>query len=269
MSMHGPATAEDPGWPETATLLESRDRIDRVDLRAAYPWPATGGWVRGMMVATLDGASHGADGRSGSISSRADRTVLAAVRRYCDAILVGAATFRAERYRPQVPGPQTQAERANAGLGPAPRLVLVSGSLDLPWEEDAFRESTIPPLVVTVGSAGADALKIARRHAEVAVLPGLQVQPADLVQLLRARRLDRVVCEGGPRLLAAIARAGLLDELDLALSPLLVGGGQVALGEPSASPQRFQPLQVIAADGFLFIRYLRINVTAEPTKGSP
>jgi riboflavin biosynthesis pyrimidine reductase len=251
----------------TVVLGSCRGPIDETNLRAAYPWPASGRWVRGMMVATLDGGSVGADGRSGSISSPVDRAVMTEVRRYCDAILIGAGTFRAERYRPQRPAREIQLEREAMGLRPAPTMVLVSRSLDLPWEEDAFRESTVPPLVVTAESCGAAALEAARRHAEVAVLPGARVEVADLMELLQERRLNRILCEGGPRLLAEIARSGVLDELDLAISPLMAGGGQVVLGAPSTEPARFRLVQAIAAGDFLFTRYVRTGPNAEPSKG--
>jgi riboflavin biosynthesis pyrimidine reductase len=234
----------------------------------AYPWPASGRWVRGLMVATLDGASTGSDGRSGSISSSVDRAVMAQVRRHCDAIVIGASTFRAERYRPQRPAPDVQAERAQRGLRPAPTIVLVSRSLDLPWGEDAFRESTVPPLVVTAEACPAAALEAARQHADVVVLPGARVAVTDLMELLEERELDRIVCEGGPHLLSGIARAGFLDELDLALAPVMVGGGQIVLGDPAPNPDRYRLVQVIAADGFLFTRYVRADVAHHPDDGS-
>ena len=237
-------------------------------LAAAYPWPAAGRWVRGMMATTLDGASAGSDGRSGSISSPADRAVMSEVRRYSDAILVGAGTFRAERYRPQRPEQAIQQRRTELGLRPAPVMVLVSRSLDLPWQEDAFRASVVPPLVVTTESCGAAALDVARRYAQVVVLPGEDLAVTDLMALLEGRGLRRVLCEGGPHLLAEIARAGYLDELDLTLSPLMVGGGQVALGTPNPIPPHFRLTQLITAGDFLFTRYLRAGPGDEPSKGT-
>jgi riboflavin biosynthesis pyrimidine reductase len=263
----GPAKPETSDAPNMVMLLGHRHgSITAADLEDAYPWPASGRWVRGMMAATLDGASVGADGRSGSISSPVDRAVMAEVRRHCDAILIGAGTFRAERYRPQRPPQELQDAREALGLRAAPTMVLVSRSLDLPWEEDTFRESTIRPLVVTAQSCGAAALKTARRHADVVVLPGERIAVADLMQLLADRLLERVVCEGGPHLLSEIAQAGLLDELDLALSPLMTGGGQIVLGHAAADPARFHLVQAIAADDYLFTRYL--HAAAGPSGGA-
>ena len=261
----GPAKPEASGVPGMVMLLGTRQGpITVADLADAYPWPASGRWVRGMMAATLDGASVGADGRSGSISSPVDRAVMAEVRRHCDAVLIGAGTFRAERYRPQRPPRELQAEREASGLRAAPTMVLVSRSLDLPWDEDTFAESTIRPVVVTARSCEAAALETAQRHADVVVLPGERLAVPALMQLLADRGLHRVLCEGGPHLLSEIARAGFLDELDLALSPLMSGGGQIVLGDPAADPARFRLVQAIAAADFLFTRYLRTDATTEP-----
>lgn len=254
--------------PQMTMLLGPRQGpIGETDLCETYPWPESGRWVRGLMVATLDGASVGADGRSGPISSPADRAVMAQVRRYCDAILIGAGTFRAERYRPQRPVQAVQEDRERRGLLAAPTIVLVSRSLDVPWEEDFFRESTVSPVVVTAESCPAAALETARQHAEVVVLPGAWVAVAALMELLQDRGLDRIVCEGGPHLLAGIARAGFLDELDLALSPQLGGGGQIVLSDPDPVPDRYHLVHAIVADDFLFTRYVRAEPRAEPRVG--
>ena len=80
------------------------------------------------------------------------------------------------------------------------------------------------------------------------------------VTALADRGLTRVLCEGGPSLLAALARAGVADELDLTVSPVLVGpdvarivGGAAWSGDPL--PLRLHSL--LEEDGALFARYRR------------
>ena len=76
---------------------------------------------------------------------------------------------------------------------------------------------------------------------------------------LAERGLRRVNCEGGPTLLAQVLAAGRLDELDLTVSPLLVGGRTIRVldGDPLDPPQPLRLGQVLEEDGFLFMRYLR------------
>lgn len=206
---------------------------------------------------SLDGATVGPDGKSGSLSGPADRRVLAQTRRLADAILVGASTIRAERYRPMLAKAEDAAEREALGLAPAPRVAIVSASLDLPWDEPLFSESTMPVLVLTAQAARPERLEVARRHAEVVALPGQRCDPQDIVTCLHGLGLNRITCEGGAVLLSGIAGAGLLDELDLTIAPLLVGGGQVITAAGALSgPVEFSLVQTFMEDGFAFNRYL-------------
>jgi len=229
------------------------------DLAAAYPWPAAGSWLRVIMVMTLDGAVAGADGRSRSISSQTDREVLGEVRRLSDAIVVGATTVRAEPYAPILARPEAVAERSSLGLAPAPVIVVVSASLDLPWDASMFRESTVRPLVVTTESAGEDARRTAREHADLVVLPGDRIEARVLVEHLAGLGLRRLVCEGGPGLVATLAAGGVIDEVDLSLSPLLSGSRRPSGGPPLPDPAGFALRHVLSDGAFLFNCYVSLD----------
>lgn len=207
-----------------------------------YPWPA-GPWVRALMVMTLDGAIAGSDGRSGSISGPADRSALAAVRRYCDAVVVGAQTMRVERYSPMRTRPEIAAARESRGLAPAPRLIVISASLDLPWSEPAYAESAQPPLIVTPSTSDVAARQRVPATCELLVAPGT-VEPEWLLQQCRDRGLDHVVCEGGRRVLREFLEADAIDEWALTLS------GRTAHAS-------FHPVMVRSTDDFVFTRFLR------------
>ena len=208
-----------------------------------YPWPS-GPWVRALFVMALDGAAAGPDGRSGSISGPADRRVLGAVRRWSDAVVVGAATMRAERYNPMKVSESVAAERLAAGQQAAPRLVIVSASLDLPWSDPAYAESMLPPLIVTVASAPADALARVPSTCEVLVAPGERVDPTWLRGQLVDRGMERIVCEGGRALLADFARSGAVDEWALTVSGLMPADA-------------FAPVLARCEDEFIFTRFVR------------
>jgi riboflavin biosynthesis pyrimidine reductase len=187
------------------------------------------------------------------------------VRRLADAVVVGGGTLRAERYRPMQARPEAVEERARLGLAPAPVLVVVSAALDLPWEEEMWTQSTMRPIVATTKGADPAARREAAAHADVIELPGERVDPAGLVAALVDRGLRRIVCEGGPRLLADFAAAGLLDEADISVAPLMVGGGQPP--RPLAAPRRFALAHVIHDDGFLFNRYVADSASVHRLQG--
>lgn len=220
----------------------------------AYPWPQRGPWVRAMMVTTLDGSAVGPDGLSGSVSSPEDQAVFTAVRRYADAVLVGAETLRAERYTPMVAKPADAAHRAQAGQNAAPVVAVVSASLDLPWSLPLWTQSTHRPLVLTGEGGDPTRVATALAHAEVLALP--QITPQAIVTALTDRGLPRILCEGGPRLLHDFVAADLLDEADITLSPMFTGTSRTPLTETLPESARFDLVQVLHEKGVLMTRYL-------------
>ena len=55
--------------------------------------------------------------------------------------MIGAGTLRAERYGRVVADPAKREQRESLGLAPDPLMVIVSGSLDLPWDAPIFTEA--------------------------------------------------------------------------------------------------------------------------------
>lgn len=203
-----------------------------------------------MNATTLDGSVGGPDGRSRSISSPADRAAMREVRRLCDAIVIGGATLRAERYRP-VHAADPEGRRL-AGVTAAPVLVVISGSCDLPWEEPVFTESTMSPLVVTLSSADADKRARAAELCDVVTLDVLDFR--DVIRTLAERGLRRIACEAGPRLVAQMIDQDTVDELDITFAPALAG--RASPGGLITNPHRWRLVEHWTIDGFLFTRYL-------------
>ncbi|MFT3872973.1 MAG: dihydrofolate reductase family protein [Nocardioides sp.] len=239
------------------TLIGGTDTSDPI--RGAYPWPEGRPWLRMTMLRGLDGGVTGADNRSGSVSSEADRDLMAEIRRLADVVLIGAATMRIERYGAIKAAAADAADRRADGLGPAPTLAIVSASLDLPWTEAAFGESAVTPIVITSDLATPDALARAEEHAEVVRLPGEAVSAAAIVAALHERGLTRINCEGGPVLLASFAAEDLVDEFDLTVSPRLptYGPTTARAGADAAEPAPYDLVQLVEHESFLFARYVR------------
>ena len=97
------------------------------DLAGLYAYP-DGQWLRANMVSSADGAAS-LDGVSKDLSSDADRQVFALLRALADVVLVGAATVRAERYKPARPHELWRDLRS--GRPPTPPIAVISARLDL------------------------------------------------------------------------------------------------------------------------------------------
>ncbi|MFD6179292.1 MULTISPECIES: dihydrofolate reductase family protein [unclassified Isoptericola] len=189
-------------------------------LTALHALPAGVPHVRANMVATVDGAAWGSDHRSGSINDDADWRVFRVLRAAADVVLIGAGTARHEGYtaldRP--PGLPAASDRPL-------ELALVSRSGRVP---QLLADGDRPPLILT-GAAGArTAARMVPADRVVEVPAAGDPDDVDVragLAALAGRGLARVLCEGGPTLLAAMLADSLVDELCVTTSPSVVGPG--------------------------------------------
>ncbi len=81
---------------------------------------------------------------------------------------------------------------------------------------------------------------------------------AGLAAVLAEHAAKVVVCEGGPSLNGQLLAADLIDEVNLSLSPLLVGGSsaRVAAG-PATAGTRLDLAHLWESEGLLLARYAR------------
>ena len=238
-------------FPESA-------KLDDDALVDSYAYPEIGGrpYVRANMVISLDGAAQGRDGRSGTLSSPADRRVFAMLRGLADVILVGAGTARAEKYGPAESGPDVAADRLRRGQLPAPPIAVVSGRLALDPEGPLLSGPGEPTIVVTHARSSPERRRALAAVADVLVFGEEKVDLAAALGELSVRGLTRVLCEGGPHLLAELVIGGLLDELCLTVSPIVRGGGALgALAGDLVSDGAMQLVHVLEEDGTLLTRW--------------
>jgi riboflavin biosynthesis pyrimidine reductase len=239
--------------PADVDVLEQYTADDR-------PAPHDRPWVMVNMIASIDGATA-VDGLSGGLGGPADKEVFRAVRSVPDVILVAAGTVRAEGYGPPRPSDAIQQRRRARGQQAAPRLAIVTRSLDLDPEAPLFRDvaTAARPLILTTADAAATAPAALRAVADVRAAGTSSVDLTTSLRQLRAEGLASVVlCEGGPSLNGALVEQGLVDELCISVSPLLVGGSSPRLAHGTTSvPARFALTRVLEDDGMLFLRYGR------------
>ena len=187
--------------------------VDAAMLADLYVPPARR-WLRANFVATLDGAANGPDDRSGSINTEADHIVFDLLRRLTDVVIVGAGTVRAEGY------PALRAEDPTA-----PVLVVVSNRGELPPSVADGPFGSV--YLLTHEGADPAALNASRDLVGEEFVLTCGKDSVDFVKmrnLLEDKGFRQILCEGGPSLLNSMLAAGVVDELDLTWSPVLVGG---------------------------------------------
>jgi len=211
-------------------------------------------WVLINMVASVDGATT-VEGRSSGLGDDDDLAMFKALRAVPDVILVGAGTARAENYGPvQLDGERLERRRA-LGKEDLPRLAVVTGRLDLDPKARLFSRPETPTIVITGPAADPDRRRALEAVAEVVVLEDLSVE-AVIAHLGEA---ESILCEGGPGLNSQLAAAGLIDEVNLTVAPVMVGGvsKRIVEGVPVEPPLVLDLDRILAGGRSLFLRYLR------------
>lgn len=174
-------------------------------------------WVRANMVISQDGHFVGAGDSSRDLTGESDLKLLLLLRALSDAVLVGASTARQESYRQ----PKQRADYTFLNR-PAPRLVIVSASLDFDVTSNLFHGGEHRTLVVNAGDNVASEELLDK--ADVVYVKNDEKLPKAIIATLADLNLLKITCEGGPTLLTKLLEAQMVNEYDLTVSPITVGG---------------------------------------------
>jgi riboflavin biosynthesis pyrimidine reductase len=176
-------------------------------------------WVRANMIISQDGHFVGPSDSSRDLTSESDLKLLLLLRALSDVVLVGANTARMENYRQ----PKAREEFAFLNRTP-PRIAVVSSSLDFDLAAPLFHGGQERTIVINLGGKAPSA-----DLNDIAQIVNLSSDSSsnlvrDLIAALREFGLRKVTCEGGPSLLIQLMEADAIDEYDLTVSPVTVGG---------------------------------------------
>ncbi len=236
--------------PGPTTPAEQYSHLGLVELaHADRPYVVTN------FALTLDGRAT-IGGRSGAIGDRTDSEVLQRLRTEVDAVMIGAGTLRVERYGRLVPDEALRGGRERAeGLAHDPLAVIVTDTLDLPWDAGLFTVGYGRVLIFTSSEgelpATATKVRVVRHEGRV-----------DLGRAMATLREERgvraVLCEGGPHLHANLVAADLVDEMFVTLAPKLAlnqGPGLLEDGFGDRGPTALELVWLLAEGAELFARY--------------
>lgn len=224
------------------------------ELAQHYADPPDG--IRVNMIMSIDGATA-FDGLAGPLSGPCDQDLLVTLRGSADVVLVGAATARAERYRPVRLTEAQRAERhRRRGATESPPIAVVTRSGSLP--ASLFAEPTQRPLVLTTAET-ARTNRDLRRRADLILAGETEVDLETALEALRTRGFRRILCEGGPILFDELISEDLVDEMCLTVAPKLAGTKPAARpGAPAMrTPARLALSHAITIDDYVYLRYRR------------
>jgi diaminohydroxyphosphoribosylaminopyrimidine deaminase/5-amino-6-(5-phosphoribosylamino)uracil reductase len=181
-------------------------------------------WVRLKMATSLDGLSALPDGTSQWITSEPARADGHAWRARACAILTGIGTVRDDNPRMDVRHVATSRQ---------PLKVLIDSRLEVDLSAHLLQGAST--LIFSAVERPEKVTELRDRGCRVVCLPDPRgkVDLAACLSYLATEGLNEIHVEAGHKLNGSLARAGLIDELLLYLSPSLLGTGLPALDLPA------------------------------------
>ncbi len=182
-------------------------------------------YVIGKTAMSLDGRISTSSGESKWITSEASRKRAHQLRKFSDAIIVGAETVIAD-------DPALTAR--NGEETKFPLRVIMDSTGRTPPGAKAYERTGKSALIITTKNAPHRMIEAYREIGAEPILlpPGAdgRPEPVDVLETLHERGIVNILVEGGGAILGAFFDADLIDELHLFIAPKLIGGGKPAFG---------------------------------------
>lgn len=181
------------------------------------------------MAISLDGRISTRRREQITLGTRHDRRLMDVLRARADAVVVGAGTVRHDGFPVLVRDRAVRRRRTARGLPPHPINVVLSRALDIPVARSIFQRKDTHRIVYTSRLATPARRRRFARVADVVVLPAKSVSPRAVLRDLHERGMRNVLLEGGGELHFAFAKAHLVDEIYVTVTPRLIGGDAPSL----------------------------------------
>jgi diaminohydroxyphosphoribosylaminopyrimidine deaminase / 5-amino-6-(5-phosphoribosylamino)uracil reductase len=177
----------------------------------------------GHLGQSLDGFIATHTGESQYVTGEQNIVHLHRMRALCDAVVVGAGTVAAD-------DPQLTTRHV---AGPSPVRVILDPTRRLAPHYRVFNDDSAETLYV----CGESFAREGETHVGLARVVAIEDGPSgfdvgEVLRLLRGRGCHRVFVEGGGVTVSMFLGANLLDRLQIAIAPLLIGDGRPAIRLP-------------------------------------
>lgn len=188
-----------------------------------------------------------------ALAGENDRRLMDELRVHADAVIVGAGTVRHDGHPMRLRYDDLRKKRIAKRLPIHPVNVVLTRSLDLSPRSRFFADNDISRIIFTTSWAPKAHVQRFSQLAEVVVLPGSDIDPKRVMTELRRRGLKRVLLEGGGEVHFSFAKAGLVGDLFVTVTPRLIGGKEA----PS----------LLDGEGFLWKDHIGLKLVSSQRKG--
>tara|TARA_B100000614_G_scaffold232448_1_gene227081 strand:- start:590 stop:1264 length:675 start_codon:yes stop_codon:yes gene_type:complete len=210
------------------------------------------------MAMSADGKIASFDRKLTTFGSRADHDRLLDLRAKSDAIVTGASTLNAQPDITLSPG---------KNRSHAPLRVIVSGSGRIHSKHKIFRTPGSPIVILVNEGISRKRLKELKTLTDTVYSSGKnEIDFKKAFDFLSKKyKAKRILCEGGGKLNDSLLRANLVDEINLTVCPLILGGKAAptiadGIGFGGlAKAAHFKLHSLVEADKEIFLTYRAIK----------
>ncbi len=171
-------------------------------------------FIYSNLAISLDGKIAPANRSFCPLGTPLDRKRMVELRKNCDALLIGASTFR----------PYRKASRADK-RAPAPINIVVSRMLEgISPNWPFFKAKDLKRILFVQESPPKARLAKFEKTSEIIVLKKTGSIAKQILKHLKARGIQRLLIEGGGEIMWHFASQNLINEYHVTLTPKIVGG---------------------------------------------
>jgi riboflavin-specific deaminase-like protein len=192
---------------------------------SSKPRAAKRPFVAATFAMTADGKITTRDYAPVDFTSREDKQHLLRMRSLADAVVVGHSTLKHDNVRLALPKGELRDARVARGEPPCPIRVIVSNEGRVDPSLRIFESDVSPILIFSTTRMPRETQKVLRERATLHLADSEQLDLAWMLQQLQQDYGVRTVaCEGGAALFRSMLELGLIDQLNLTITPFLFGG---------------------------------------------
>jgi len=211
---------------------------------------------------TVDGKITTREYTPVDFTSREDKMHLLRQRSLADAVLIGHSTLKHDNVRLGLPRGELREARIARGQTPSPLRVIVSNEGRIDASLKIFQSEISPILIFSTTRMPRSFQKTLREKANLHLSETDRVDLSWMLhQLGTEYKVRSVACEGGAELFRSMLELGLIDQLNLTITPFLFGGRDAptltgrSLGFlPASVPCRLTEMRSVGEECFLTYR---------------
>lgn len=209
---------------------------------------------------SLDGKLSTYERKQVKISNKEDFERVDALRAGADAVMVGSNTVAIDDPKLVVKSEELRKERIAKGLSENPVKVLVGSIKGIRMDGDFLNYGNAEKIIFTTEKEDRSKIDALKKKAAVYVLGKEKTNICEMVGILAGLGIKRIMVEGGGTLNYEMLEAGLVDEIYVAVGPVIFGGKDAptladGAGLPYDKSITLEPIGVSTLGDVFVLRY--------------